>query len=379
MKTNATMQRIAFSRSTVTPYVLSLVISLAGLSQLTAAEEPQAVSSSDPTVLTPLLSGEKITANLLSRDYMFYGKESLHYSEACTAVGALRFAKATGNEVMLDQLVARYEALLDDDSELISRRPHVDLNVIGIVPLQIAMLTKDPRYLRQGLTFADSQWESPLEDGLTRQTRWWIDDLYMVGMLQIQAYRATGEQKYANRAALQLAAYLPKLQQENGLFYHSPDVPIYWGRGNGWVAVAMAEVLSSLPEDHALRTELLNRYVAMMESLLEYQSENGMWRQVVDYEFSWAESSCTAMFAYAMASGIDHGLLDRDRFQPAVNKAWTALAAHIDREGNVREICVGTGKKNDLEYYLKRPRVDGDFHGQAPVLWLATELQKDGS
>lgn len=318
--------------------------------------------------------GELIVANLLSRDYMMYGEEALHYAEAATAVGALRFAAATGHSFELEQLVDRYEPLLNENSELVSRRAHVDMNVIGIVPLQIAILTGDPGFLRQGLSFADSQWDDPQEDGLTSQSRWWIDDLYMVGMLQIQAYRATGDPRYADRAARQLASYLPRLQQENGLFYHSPDVPIFWGRGNGWVAVAMAEVLSELPPDHGLREQLLGHYRKMMNSLLNYQADNGMWRQVVDYPDSWEESSATAMFAYAMLLGVQHNLLEAGPYRRAVGRAWKGLVLLIDKDGNVSEVCVGTGKKNDLEYYLARPRVVGDFHGQAPVLWLATGL-----
>jgi unsaturated rhamnogalacturonyl hydrolase len=327
-----------------------------------------------PQSLTPLQAGRLLVQNLLRRDYMMYGDEALHYSEAAAAVGALRFSAASGDRDAIAQLVERYAALLDDESRLVSRRAHVDLNVIGIVPLQIAMLGGDDRFLRQGLTFADSQWQDPLDDGLTNQSRYWIDDLYMVGMLQIQAFRATGDARYADHAARQLAAYLPALQQENGLFFHSPDVPIFWGRGNGWVAAALAEVLASLPRDHPRRELLLTRYRKMMRTLLGYQGDDGMWRQVVDLETAWPESSATAMFAFAMAAGIDAGLLDDARFRRAVDRAWAGLTAHIDDGGNVGEVCIGTGKKNDLQYYLDRPRSNGDFHGQAPVLWLATEL-----
>jgi rhamnogalacturonyl hydrolase YesR len=318
--------------------------------------------------------GKLIIENLLPRDYMYYGKDGLHYAEACAAVGALRFTALRQDRETMNNLIARYEKLLDDKSGLVSRKPHVDMNVIGIVPLQIYLLTKDKRYLNQGLTFADSQWETPREDGLTSQTRWWIDDMYMVGMLQMQAYRATSEIKYADRAAKQMAAYLDKLQKENGLFYHAPEAPFFWGRGNGWVAVAMAEVLDSLPENHELQPDIMLHYKKMMQSLLEFQSDNGMWRQLVDYKYSWAESSCTAMFTYAITVGINNGWLERKVYSPVVKKAWAAITAHIDSKGNVREICVGTGKRNDLEYYLARPRQSGDFHGQAPVLWLASEL-----
>lgn len=323
--------------------------------------------------------GLKLVDNLLSRDYMLYREKGLHYAEACTAVGALRFAKVTGNDELGDKIVARYEKFLEPDSILVSRQSHVDHNVEGIVPLQIYLYNGDTRFLELGLSFADSQWENPNEDGLTSQTRWWIDDMYMVGMLQIQAYRATKEIKYANRAALQLTAYLKKLQQPNGLFFHGPRFHYHWGRGNGWVASSLAEVLMSLPADHPMRSELMAGYKKMMKALLKYQADNGMWRQLIDYEYSWAESSCTAMFAYAMAVGVDHGWLDKKDYEPAVEKAWKALCAHVDRKGNVREICVGTGQEDDIEFYLKRPRTLGDFHGQAPVLWLISEMLKEQS
>jgi unsaturated rhamnogalacturonyl hydrolase len=45
----------------------------------------------------------------------------------------------------------------------------------------------------------------------------------------------------------------------------------------------------------------------------------------------------------------------------------------VDRKGNVRDVCAGTGQQDDIEFYLNRPRLLGDFHGQAPVLWLISE------
>jgi len=322
--------------------------------------------------------GNKVTENLLDRDYMLYrGNRGLHYAEACTGLGALRFAENSENEALAERIISRYEKFLEEGSFLISRQSHVDHNVEGIVPLQIYLYNGDERYLKAGLTFADSQWENPRDDGLTSQTRWWIDDMYMVGMVQIQAYRATKDIKYADRASLQLTAYIDRLQQPNGLFFHGPDFHYHWGRGNGWVAAGMAEVLKSLPEDHPRRDDLMAGYKKMMAALLKFQADNGMWRQLIDYEYSWAESSCTAMFAYAMTVGVDEGWLDKADYQPAVEKAFKALCAHVDRDGNVREICIGTGQQDDIEFYLKRPRTLGDFHGQAPVLWLISQRLED--
>lgn len=334
------------------------------------------VGASQEAMADPATVGALLSRNLLARDYMFYGDEALHYAEAAAAVGALRFAEAADDAALESALVERYAPLLDDASPLVSRRAHVDMAVLGIVPLQIALQTGSKEHLAQGLGFADAQWEAPLDNGLTDQTRWWIDDLYMVGMLQIQAYRATGNPEYADRAARQLAAYLPELQRDNGLFFHSPDAPVFWGRGNGWVAVAMAEVLASLPETHPLREDIVARFQAMMAALLPLQGPDGLWRQVLDQPDFWPETSATAMFAYSMALGIEAGLLDERRYTGPMRRAWTGLALQLDAQGNLAEVCVGTGKEDNLAYYRNRPRVAGDLHGQAPMLWLAVAFMR---
>ena len=75
------------------------------------------------------------------------------------------------------------------------------------------------------------------EAGYTPQTRLWIDDMYMITMLQLQAYRLTKDKKYLNRALHEMCLYLDELQVKDGpaagLFYHAPDVPFVWGRGAG--------------------------------------------------------------------------------------------------------------------------------------------------
>ena len=317
----------------------------------------------------------RVIDNLLARpDYMRYGEDGLHYAEACAALGAMRLSDEMEREDLLNALIERYEVLMDPETDLVSGKSHVDFSVIGIIPLQIYLSTGDERYLKRGLEFADKQWEQPREDGLTRETRWWIDDMYMVGALQIQAYRATGDIVYARRAAVFLKAYLDKLQQPSGLFFHGPEAHFYWGRGNGWVASALAETLSSVPDTVPEYGELVNAYVRMMEALLPLQSESGMWRQLVDYPEAWEESSCTAMFAFAMEVGVKNGWLEEDKFKPAVRRAWRALNNNLDEKGDLKGICVGTGQNKDAQYYLDRPRTRGDFHGQAPLLWLATEL-----
>ena len=73
-------------------------------------------------------------------------------------------------------------------------------------PLEIAIETKDPKFL-DWTAWADRQWETR-PDGLSAETRFWIDDMYMLTMLQLEAYRATGDRKYLDRDAKEMAAYL---------------------------------------------------------------------------------------------------------------------------------------------------------------------------
>jgi rhamnogalacturonyl hydrolase YesR len=99
-----------------------------------------------------------------------------------------------------------------------------------------------------------------------------------------------------------------------------------------------------------------------------------MWRQLIDHEDSWPETSSTGMFTFAMVSGVKRGWLDSETYGPAARHAWIALAGYVDQNADVTNVCEGTDKKNDLSYYLARKRRTGDFHGQAPLLWAATAL-----
>src|SRR5690606_5797334 len=182
------------------------------------------------------------------------------------------------------------------------------------------------------LLFADTQWTVPADSNLTEraiayhengyswQTRLWIDDMYMISMIQAQANRVTGEQQYLDRAAREMVYYLDELQQPNGLFFHAPNAPFFWGRGNGWMAAGMTEILRALPNDHPDRAIIMKGYTTMMETLLKHQSDEGAWRQLVDDPESWKESSCTGMFTYAMITGVKNGWLDKVRYAEAARK-----------------------------------------------------------
>ncbi len=325
---------------------------------------------------TPEAVGKKVTHDLLSRtEFMMYNTpevKAVHYAEACAAYGAVKLAGLMKDKETLKKLIQRYDRVTGEN--IPNTANHVDANVYGILPLEIYMQTKDKKYLKQGLAFADGQWKDPLPNGLTSQTRFWIDDIYMIGSLQVQAYRATGNMIYLERAALEIDTYIQKLQQPNGLFFHGPDAHFFWGRGNGWVAAGIAEVLLELPKNNPHYSVIHEGYLKMMKTLAESQTVDGMWRQLIDHSESFEETSSTAMFGYAMSVGIRLGLLTEEPYKSAYKKAWDALFQYTNDDGKIREVCVGTGQSQDVNFYLNRPRVTGDLHGQAPLLWFTCSL-----
>jgi rhamnogalacturonyl hydrolase YesR len=330
-----------------------------------------------PAGTDPRDVGKRVAERFIPTPHMempSHGPQALHYAHVATWTGALQFAQVTKDEDLRKRLVERFDPFLTADAPRVPRTNHVDAAVFGSLPLELYMQERRFRYRVMGLAFADAQWDDPMPDGLTRQTRWWIDDMYMITALQLQAYRATRDARYLERAAHEMVAYLAKLQQPNGLFYHAPDVKHFWGRGDGWVAAGMTELLRELPEKHRARKPVLAAFKKMMATLLTHQADNGMWRQLIDVPSSWEESSSTAMFTYAFVSGVKNGWLPEETYGPAARKAWIALVGYLTSDGDLREVCVGTGKKDDLQYYLDRPRAVGDAHGQAPMLWSATAL-----
>ncbi|MDR2627310.1 MAG: glycoside hydrolase family 88 protein [Dysgonamonadaceae bacterium] len=340
--------------------------------------------------------GVKLTERYLVTPHSDWGnidapfKAFVTYPDVCTWLGALWFAKTVKNDSLYNQLVDRFEPLFTTEKQMQpSMRPEVDnvvdYYVFGAVPLEIYRRNKDPKYLELGLKYADGQWTLPEDakesekkwhnQGHSWQTRIWIDDMFMITAIQAQAYLATGDKKYIDRAANKMVLYLDNIQRSNGLFYHAPEAPVFWGRGNGWMAVGMAEMLKILPKDNPHKGSIEAAYKKMMQTLLRYQGYDGMWRQVIDDPDSYRETSATAMFTYAMIVGVKNGWLDKKVYGAAARKAWLSLLTYLDENYNIRNVCVGTGiRKHNYQYYLDRPKRTGDLHGQAPLLWCAYAL-----
>jgi rhamnogalacturonyl hydrolase YesR len=367
--------------------ILLIATSVFGMSCSSSKKAATNFASDFPAGTSPQEVGKRIALRYLALPYQNFNRPTppnvITYPETCAWYGALNFARLTNDETLKQQLVQRFQPLFGARDTLLPKPDHVDYAVFGSVPFELYMQTKDQKYLDLAKRYSDNQWAQPSgpranalswyyhNKGMSWQTRMWIDDMFIITAVQAQAYRATGDENYINRAAKEMVLYLDSLQRPNGLFYHAPDVPFFWGRGNGWMAAGMSELLRSLPKNNPDRNRIMQGYKTMMASLLKYQAEDGMWRQLIDDPQSWKETSCTGMFTFAFITGVKEGWLDAKTYGPAARKAWLSLITYINKDGDITEVCEGTNKKNDRQYYLDRKRNVGDLHGQAPILWCA--------
>jgi rhamnogalacturonyl hydrolase YesR len=298
--------------------------------------------------------------------------------------GALRFTKITNDTQNNATLITAFEPYATGSMTVDnSATATVDSRAFGDLPLEIWQQNMDPRDRTLGLARADAQWASTDANNITRDARYWADDMFMITGLQVEAYRVTRDANYLNRSAATMLSYFAALQQPDGLFWHTMTSKAYWGRANGWVAAGMTELLFELPAG-TTRDSVMAGFKKQMDGLLPLQinggADDGAWRQVLDLASAPAETSCTAMFTYALLNAVRNGWLTDPKYAAAARKGWLAVANKTNTAGKLDKVCPGTGAApagtlaSQQNFYATIPLGLGDLHGQAPLLWAAAAL-----
>lgn len=229
--------------------------------------------------------------------------------------------------------------------------------------------------------------QSRLSDGTLcrpEPERWtiWADDLFMSVPLLVRMGIITNQNKYFDEAAKQIINFNKYLSDPaTNLYKHgwfsktNQQSKIFWGRANGWVLWAESDALNYLPKDNKYYIEVERIFINQIKGILACQDSSGMWHQVLDDKNSYEETSCTAMFIAASASGITSGILDKN-LSAYVFKAWKALQTKITSDGDVKDICCGTGIGNSKKFYETRRRYDNDPRGLGAVISAGVEVAK---
>lgn len=222
----------------------------------------------------------------------------------------------------------------------------------------------------------------------------WLDGLYMAGPLCCMYGRYFNEPEWFDDTYKQIKLMRKNTRDEKtGLWYHAYDdsgeaawadkitgcSPEFWGRSIGWVPMAILDDLEYIPEDYAHRQEIIDIAVDLIKAIAKFQSDSGMWYQVVDKAGSggnWPETSCTCLYSAAISRAVRKGYLDKS-YMDIAKKGYEAVIKSLEYEGDdllIGNVCVGTGV-GDYTHYINRPTSTNDLHGVGAFLIMCTEIQ----
>lgn len=260
--------------------------------------------------------------------------------------GLLATSEVTGDTTYRDAVVRASERF--QWSLLPGRYDHADDEAIGQAYEVLYLQKKDPvriAALKENLIKVMAR-----PDDAKKDLWWWCDALYMAPSTFAEMSQLTGDPKYLAFAdhewgLTQQHLYSP----EHRLFYRDASFfdkkekngqPVFWSRGNGWVLAGTARLLAVMPKDDPARAKYEALFRDMADKIASLQPADGLWRMgLLDQDsYEMGEVSGTGFFAYAMAWGINHGLLDRAKYEPVVQKAWAGMLKQVYQDGRLGSV-----------------------------------------
>ncbi len=273
-------------------------------------------------------------------------------------------------------------------SQIINMRELDDCGAMGASVIEVYRKNNKPElkaYIDKAANHITNI-QDRLEDGtLVRKSpqpmTLWADDLYMSVPFLARMGKLTNNNKYYDDAILQVLNFTKYLWNPGKeLYYHCYYTDLkrngvaHWGRCNGWIMCAQVHLLNMLPANYPKRDTIIKNLERQIVGISRYQNGNGLWYQVLDKNDSYPESSCTAMFVYSIARAVNEGWIDK-RYASIALTGWEGLKTiMITPEGQMKDVCVGTGIQNDLVFYYKRPAQIDDTHGIGSLIEAGIEI-----
>ena len=340
----------------------------------TAADKERADAGDQPDdpgplardLLPRLKRGDILKAMKKVADWQLKESENrynIQWTFAALYDGLLAASKTSGDKRYHDRVL---QVADQNHWTLGPRFAHADDEAIGLTYL--AIYAEDPKD-QERLTPTRGELDKLLArpDDPENNLWWWCDALYMAPPVLAQLSIATGDSKYLNfmdhewwltSGALYDPAEHLYYRDKRYLTQHEPNgQKVFWSRGNGWVLGALALVLQRMPKQFPNRVKYVAQYREMAERIAGVQQSDGLWRaSLLDpADYPNPEISGSAFFTYALALGINHRLLDRTKYLPVVEKAWSGLLAHVyesGRLGSIQPIGAEPGKFKPSSSYV---------------------------
>lgn len=229
----------------------------------------------------------------------------------------------------------------------------------------------------------------------------WLDGLYMGSPFYAQYAKVFNNPDGFNDVVNQIKLMNKHIKDTaTGLYYHGWDESLeqdwadpvtgvsseFWGRGMGWYAMAIVDILDYLPSDHQQRDTVITIFSEFIAAISNYQdAETGLWWQIVDkggQEGNYREASSSCMFVYAMAKAARLGYVDelyREVALKGYNGIVDYLITEVDGILNLNHICrsagLGYGRDGSYNYYIyETDKVSNDGKGIGPFILAALEF-----
>ena len=355
---------------------------------------------------------EHLIEAFMTRYYPDAGRVGVNYRTALVLNGMIDVYKRNHDPALLQYLETFY------DRRLISRwedRPYkgnmqpdhnfVDVYSMASPALELYRITGKPDYLR----VASELWEHSLavDSQLPPGSLWspwdWhgrraiVDFTYFKAHLRGVAWEQTGRRELLDDAASQMirfrdvfldrtdSLFFMAVDLDHKAYFTSPERPSglndsKWNRANGWVALALAELMARLPADHPKWKELAAICRTFAGGLASAQDpDTGLWALIIDkrdYPGMWLETTGSSMFVYALCRLVECGALPADPFLAVARRGYNGLQQKIGFGAYgypyLSNACQGTLPRPNIQRWLAAYRNDNDLHVLGPYL-LAEE------
>lgn len=334
-----------------------------------------------------------------------------NYTQGMIADALVSIAVRTGRDADIDYTKGWLDRFVNDDGTIRtwdSPLHSLDRFRPGPSLLWIYDRTKEEKYLKAAQFLAkELEGQPKTTDGgyWHRQTypnQMWLDGIYMADVFSAEYAAKTGETKYFDEAVKQIVLIHQHTHDaKTGLYFHGWDEtksrpwadkttgasPEFWGRAIGWYAMAMVDVMDVLPKEHAGREKVLPIFKDLCAALAKVQDhDTGMWWQILDKPTgakNYVETSCSLMYCYAMAKGVQRGYLPAEYLEVArrgtrgiLNKEVDVLAnGRVNIRGTVQVGSLG-GNGGNYDYYVGVPVVTNDQKSLGAMMYLTMALSE---
>jgi rhamnogalacturonyl hydrolase YesR len=275
------------------------------------------------------------------------------WTQAVGDTGFMALAGISANQKYRDAMLQMGEM---NGWKLGPSRYHADDHIVGQTYAELYLQLREPKMIGSMRAHFDDLLANPREGTLQftvpgNQDRWsWCDALFMAPPAWMRLWAATGDQRYFEFAVnnwWRTSDYL--YDSKEHLYYRDSNYfdkreangqKVFWSRGNGWVMGGLVRMLQFLPAGHPARPRFEQQYKEMAQRILSLQQADGLWRaSLLDPDsYPMQEASGSGLYTYALAWGVNQGMLDRTAYAPAARNAWKALARMVNADGKLTHV-----------------------------------------